>query len=317
MLNLMSFSSSNFGRYASQTEFSMDELNDINERTQIQQIITTNNIPSLMSLSITPPITTKNNQEKSTIPTSIIKENIEPLPFPQHGLGPIQRPTKLSCSTTIQSSTSFLTDSTQSPNTPDVLVQINRLLDHSNSVTTIASTPNVPISTLINDISTPNVSWTPFLPGEWSSKYDSSWPTTNLQTPNVSVTRQIQNPFLQQQQQQITNEESSLWSSTSSNPRTTQNTSEWQEIFSSNVPSSTQTTKSTDNSWLKFLPVSDSSSIDSITTNNRQENETNNSFWNLMNSNETQQNSSTSWWPKTSSNGNNNDNDQSRWDFAR
>ncbi|CAF4062890.1 unnamed protein product [Rotaria sp. Silwood2] len=313
-----------FGRYASQTECSMDELNDINE--QPQQYLT-NNIPSLMSLSITPPIIKKTIQEKPPVSTSVVKENIEPLPFPQHGLGPIQRPNKLPCPATAQSS-SFRTDSTQSPSTPDVLVQINRLLDHSNSVTTTASTPNVPISTnsstIINEISTPNVSWTPFSPSEWSSKYDSSWSTTNLQSSNISLTKPIQNPFLQQQQQQISSEESSVWSSAlgtttansaSSNART-QRTSEWHELFSSNVPSSTQIQKPTNNSWLKFLPVSDPSPVDSITSN-RQENETNNAFWNLINPNETQQNSSASWWPKTSSDGNNNDNDQSRWDFAR
>ncbi|CAF3930904.1 unnamed protein product [Rotaria sordida] len=318
-----------FGRYASQTEYSIDELNNINERTQTQRNLTTNNIPSLMSLSIAPPIITKNIQDKSITSSSVIKENIEPLPFPQHGLGPIQRPNKLPCPSTTQSS-SFLSDSIQSPSTPDVLVQINHLLDHSNSITTMASTPNVPIltdsSTMINEISTPNVSWTPFSPTEWSSKYDSSWPTTNLQSPNISLIKQIQNPFLQQQQQQqqISNEESSVWSSalgtatsnSVSSSAHTQPTSEWHELFSSNVPSSTQITKSTNNSWLKFFPVSDPSPVDSITSN-RQENETNNPFWNLINSNETQQNSSASWWPKTSSYENNNDNDQSRWDFAR
>jgi hypothetical protein len=96
MFNLMSFSPSNFGRYVPQTESSVDESNPINERTQTQQNSTINNIPSLMSLSITPPpIMTTNTEQKSTIPPSVIKENIEPLPYPQHGPGPIQRPNKL------------------------------------------------------------------------------------------------------------------------------------------------------------------------------------------------------------------------------
>jgi hypothetical protein len=152
--------------------------------------------------------------------------SIEPLPFPQHGLGPIQRPNKLSCSSTTQSS-SFLQDSPQSPSTPDVLTQINHLVDQQNSITTIPSN--------INDISTPNVPWTPF------STYDSTWPITNIQSPNVSLTTQIQNPFAQRQM--ISKEESSLWSS------------------GFEIPTS----------WLKFSSLSDSSS-----SSNRQENDANN-----------------------------------------
>jgi len=307
----MSFSPWNFSRYISQTEYSMDESNGINERIQTQQKSTINNIPSLMSLSITPSITTTNTQQKSTISTSTRKENIEPLPFPQHGPGPIQRPNKLSCLSTTQSSQSlsFPTDSTSTPNTPDVLIQINHLLDDQNSTTIIPS--NVPnlinSSTTLNDISTPNVPWTPFSPAEWSSKYDSSWSGTNIQ----SLTP-IQNPFAQRQ---ISRDEPLIWPmalGTTTPPSSVrpQRTSEWNELYSSNVPSSNETTKSMNNSWLKFLPVSDSS------PSNRQENDTNNPFWNPFNLNETQQNSSTSWWPKTSSDENNN-NDQSRWDFAR
>jgi len=256
MFDLMSYLPSNFGRYVSQTEYSMDETNVTNERIQPQQKST---IPSLMSLSITPPplIMTTNIQQK---PTSVIKENIEPLPFPQHGPGPIQRPNKLQCSPTTQSS--FFHDSTQSPNTPDVLTQINHLVDHQNSITIPSN-----VSNLTNDIPTPNVPWTPFSPPEWSTKYDSSWP----------ITAQTQNPFAQRQ---ISKDESSLW------PEPPLNTS-----------------------WLKFSSTSDPPS------SNRQENETNTPFWNLINLHETQQNPSTSWWPKTPSDENNND--QSRWDFAR
>jgi hypothetical protein len=275
MLNLMSFSPSNFGRYVSQTDYDMDESNDIKERTQTQQkLITTNNIPSLMSLTVTPPpIITTNIQQKSVIPPSVIKENIEPLPFPQHGPGPIQRPNKLSCSSTAQLST-FLADSTQSPSTPDVLDQINHLLDHQNSITTIPSTPNVSNSSaLINDISTPNVPWTPFSSTEWSSKYDASWPNSNVS--------QMQNPFAQRQ---MSKEESAVW-----------------------LSGLGSTTTSSNNSWLKFLPVSEPPSVDSITSN-KQETEPTNPFWNSINLNE---------WSKTPSDENNNDHDQSRWDFAR
>jgi hypothetical protein len=268
MFNLMSYSPSHFGRYASQTEYETEQI-------QTQQKPLINNIPPLMSLSVTPPpIITTNTQEKSPILPSVIKENIEPLPFPQHGPGPIQRPNKLSCSSTTQIS-SFIFDSTQSPSTPDVLVQINHLVDRQNSIPSNIST----------DISTPNVSWTPFSPPEWSTKYDTTWPITNIQSPNISLTTQIQNPFVQRQ---ISKEESSLWSS------------------------ALETTQPRNTSWLKFSPISDSS------PSNRQETETNNPFWNSINLPETPQNTSTSWWPKPSSDvNNNNDNDQSRWDFAR
>jgi hypothetical protein len=320
MLDLTSFLSSNFGRYALQGEYSMNKPNDIHERTQPQQQKPTpTNIPSLMSLSITPPIMTTSIQQKSTTPTSVIKENIEPLPFPQHSPGPIQRPNRLTCQPTTQSSI-FFTESTQSPSTPDVLVQINHLLDHQNSITTIPSTPNVSNSTnpstLINDLATPNVPWTPFSPTEWSSKYDSSWPIPNIQIPNVSLTTQIQNPFAQQQ---ISKEESTVWPTAlgTATPRSTPSSSrtkrgaEWDELFSSTVPSSIEPTKPINNSWSKFLPVSDSPSVD------RQENEANNPFWNPINLNETQPNSSTAWWPKNPSDENDDDKDQSRWDFAR
>jgi len=160
-----------------------------------------------MSLSITSPplIMTTNIQQKPTIPTSVIKENIEPLPFPQHGLGPIQRPNKLSCSSKIQSS-SFPHDSTRSPDTPDVLVHISHLVDRQNSIATMPSNDSslTNSSIMANEISTPNVSWTPFSPPEWSSKYEISWP----------LTVQTQNPFAQRQ---ISTDESNLWSESSLN----------------------------------------------------------------------------------------------------
>jgi hypothetical protein len=218
MFNLMPFSPTNFSGYVPQTEYSMDEANGLNEPIQIQQKST---IPPLMSLSITPPpIVTTNLQQKPTISPSVIKENIEPLPFPPHAPGPIQRPNKLPCSPTTQSSTSFFHDSTLTPNTPDVLIQINHLVDRQNSIpitpSTVSNLTNT--STIINDIATPNVSWTPFSPPEWSSKYESTWP----------LTTQTQNPFAQRQ---ITKDESALWSEPPINP-----------------------------SWLKFTSVSDTSS---------------------------------------------------------
>jgi hypothetical protein len=364
MLNLISFSPSNFGRYVSQTDLYLDEPNDLNEWTQPQPTSSTtvNDIPSLMSISTTPsPIIATNIPQKiTTAPPPIIKEEVEPLPFPQHGPGPIQRPNKLTCPPTQHltvSSPSYLTNSIQSPGTPDVIDQIYRLLDHQNSTavttTIVPPTSNVNNSSVpINDITTPNSPWTTFLPTEWSSKYDSSWPLTSIQSPTVSLTTQVQNPFalmstINEPQRQPTREESSVWSSvlgtatprlTSSSTRT-QRASTWNELFSSTVPSSTESTKPTNNSWLKFWPAPDPSSPDVVSSNGHDP-ETNNSFWSLSTlsseppvsstpSNQ-QQASSSTWWSNSSSDENNNksqanhlndDNsnnrDQSRWDFAR
>jgi hypothetical protein len=52
----------------------MDESNDTNEPIQK---LTTNNIPSLMSLTITPPIMTTTIQQKTTVPPSVIKEKYD------------------------------------------------------------------------------------------------------------------------------------------------------------------------------------------------------------------------------------------------
>jgi hypothetical protein len=64
-----------FTQYGLPTEFDMD---DTNERTQIQPKLITNTIPPLMSLTITPPpIMTTNIAQKSSIPSSVIKEKYE------------------------------------------------------------------------------------------------------------------------------------------------------------------------------------------------------------------------------------------------
>jgi hypothetical protein len=365
MLNLMSFSPSNFTRYISQTEECTDEPNGINEWTQQSPTII-NDIPSLMSISTTAPSPIIIKTTTTTIPAAIMTEDIPLLPFPQHGPGPIQRPTKLTCSSTQQPS-SYLTNSIQSPGTPDVFDQINRLLDHQNSTTTTTTTVSLPAninnssasSTIINDLTTPNIPWTTFSPSEWPSKYDSSWPLTSIQSPTVSLTTQVQNPFAlistineqqqqQQQQQQPPREETSVWSTVlgTATPRLissstrTQRASTWNEIFSSAVPSSTESTKPTNNSWLKFWSAPDPSSSVDGTSPNGHETETINPFWNLSTlSNEPvvssstqnqQQTSPSTWWSNASSDENNNKNqsnhlnndttnnrDQSRWDFAR
>lgn len=314
MLDLTHVTPSNFGRYALQNEV------DTNERTQTQQKTTPNNIPPLMSLSISSPVMTTNTQEKSTTPTSVIKENIEPITFPQHSPGPIQRPNKLTCQPNTQSST-FFPEPIQSPSTPDVLVQINHLLHHQNSIATVPPTPNVSNSTttttVVQDLPTPNVPWTPFSTNDWSTKYDSTWPTAAMQSPNIPSTSQMQNPFALRQ---VPKEETTVWPtalgtatprSTPSNTRTKQ-TNEWNEMFPPGTASSVDSTKSSDNNWSKFLPVVDSPSVDNL-TENKQENEGNNSFWNPM----TPSNSSTAWWPKASTDETDDNKDQSRWDFAR
>lgn len=67
---------SDFGRYASQTEQSMDDVIGTNDRVQTQQKTTT--IPPLMSLTITPPpIVTTSVQSNPTMSTSVIKEKYD------------------------------------------------------------------------------------------------------------------------------------------------------------------------------------------------------------------------------------------------
>lgn len=311
MLDLTYVPPSNFGRYALQSEL------DTNERTQTQHKTIPNHIPSLMSLSITPPAMATSMQERSTTPTSVIKENIEPVSFPQHTHGPIQRPNKLNYSPTAQSSATF-SEITQSPTTPDVLVQINHLLDHQNSVATVPSTPDVSNSattaTLPHDLPTPNVPWTPFAPNDWTTKYESTWP---IQTPNIPLTTHMANPFVFRQ---MSKEESSVWPTAlgTATPRSTplntrsQQGNEWNEMFQPTTPSSTDAVKQTNNNWSKLLPAADSSSMEN-SGENKQENEGNSAFWNPMAS----PNPGAQWWPKTSSNENTDNKDQSRWDFAR
>lgn len=139
---------------------------------------------------------------------------------------------------------------------------------------------STPTGSILNDISSPNVPWTPFAQPEWSSKYDSPWPISTIQSPNVSVAREMQNPFAQQhrqqQQQPVLTKDSSIWpsvlgtattSSSESLSQNTQNGQEWDQILSSTIPSSTETAKSSNNSWLKFLPTADPPSVDNMKVN--------------------------------------------------
>ena len=222
------------------------------------------------------------------------KISVEQISFPQHGPGPIQRPNKLVCSTTQQpTSPSYFTNSIQSPETPDVLDQINRLLDQQNSTTVTTSTSKSNISnssTLVSDLSASNFSWTPFASTEWPSKYDSSWPLPSIQSPTIPLTTQIQNPFAfmppsNDLQRQSNSQDSSVWSPVldpmtphllSSSMRS-QRCSTSNELFPSAMPSSTDSTKPTVNSWFKFWSPPDPLSTTDIISSNECEIDTNNS----------------------------------------
>lgn len=202
----------------------------------------------------------------------------------QHMPGPIQRPTKLPWPSASQQP-AFLSDSIQSPSTPDVLVQINHILHHQNSIQTVPSTPNVvnqdSASSTINDIATPSVPWTPFAPNGWPSKYEPSWPIGSIPTSDVPLrTASPQNPFVQRQ---MSKEESTVWPSAlgTATPRPVstntgiQRAALWNDLFSAAVPSSGDTTKTATNSSMKFWPAPNSSSAES-SSSNRPEAETNN-----------------------------------------
>lgn len=64
---------SDFAAYAQESEYRMDEINDINQHGQTQQSLTADKIPSLTSQSITPPVVTKYIHEHPTI-TTVVKE---------------------------------------------------------------------------------------------------------------------------------------------------------------------------------------------------------------------------------------------------
>ncbi|CAF0749813.1 unnamed protein product [Adineta ricciae] len=366
-----------FGRYVPQVELPVEETSPINEwipATSSSSSSTTtttaaaavaapvDEIPPLMLLpAVTPQIIPATITQKATIPSSIINEEVEPLPFPQHGPGPIQRPNKLTCIPLPQSISTYPTESLHSPETPDVLDHINRLLDHQNNVatgsissptSTVSTTSNVNGPTApINDLSAGNMSWTAFSPTEWSSKYDSSWPLTNLQNPNVSSRTQAPNPFqflspINEGARSPPREDSSVWSTAlgTTTPRLlgastrTQRASTWNELFQSTVPSTTEFVKPNSYPWLKVWPTPDPLSVDGAPSNGH-EPEAMNPFWNLntlsteataSSTTPTQQLPVTTWWSNASSDENNNksqnnhsnddpanNRDQSRWDFAR
>lgn len=197
--------------------------------------------------------------------------SIEPLPFPQRGLGPIQRPTKLTCPPTQALIPPYLKNPIQSPGTPDVIDQLNHILDHQNSVQTGA--PSTPLTT-------PNIPWTPFLPAECVPKYDSTWPMTNMQAPPVLLTAPTQNPFalisaMNEQGQQSPRDETPVWSTAlgTATPRLissgmrSQRGGTWNDFFQPKVPSSTELTRAPNGSMLKYWSAPDPTSADRIPVN--------------------------------------------------
>ena len=206
---------------------------------------------------------------------------MEPLPFPQHGPGPIQRPTRLACPPTQPTSFLRLPSYLQSPGSPDVLDQINRLL-HQQGNTPAPAAANLSngsiASPIGNEMNTPNFTWTSFSPTEWFSKYD-SWPSTNIQSPTVSLTTQVQNPFALMatpggHQRQPSREEAAIWSTAlgTVTPRfavsstRTQRASTWNDLFSSTVPSSTESIRLPMNP-LKSWSAPDPASTDGLSLN--------------------------------------------------
>lgn len=250
-------------------------------------------VPPMLTLPVTqPPVLPRNMTEKVIPPItpmlkdeyvdyelfskenhfeSILHCRIEPLPFPQRGLGPIQRPTKLPCPPTQSSMPSFMKNPMQSPETPDVIDQLNHLLNHQNSVQTGA--PSTPLTT-------PNIPWTPFLPAECVPKYDPTWPMANMQTPPVLLTAPTQNPFalistMNEQGQQSPREEIPVWSTAlgTATPRVmtsgirSQRGTTWNDFLQPKVPSSTDLTRVPNGSMLKYWSAPDPTSADRIPVN--------------------------------------------------
>lgn len=315
---------------------------------------TLNDLPSLLTFSAIPAADLPdNNILKPTATISLVPpEDIEPIPYLHHGPGPIQRPNKLNHATT--SSTNPLLNSKnslQSPGTADVLDHLNRFIYADNEGRTPTSTSNNVNSNaatlpLINDLTPSNMPWS-FSSTEWSSKLESSWALPTLQSPNISLSSPMENPFTMIPQ--ASRVDPSLWSSATvgiGSPRfvspttRTQRASAWNDFFSSTVPSATTTNempKMNTDPWAKYMAAPDPSSTD-VASLNEHDRRANNSVWPLPQLStdsvvpttvRLQQGASPQqiWWRGLSSDENNNTNhrtdnnsntrDQSRWDFAR
>lgn len=348
MFRMMSFSPSNFTRYVSQTESIPDETSNTNDWSPGSPS-TINDLPSLLTFSAVPAADLpENNILKPTATiSSVASEEIESIPYLHHGPGPIQRPNKLNHST---ASATNSKNSLQSPGTADVLDHINRFIyaDSEGRTSTNASNnvnSNAVASPLINDLTPSNMPWS-FSSTEWSSKLESSWALPTLQSPNISLSSPMENPFTMMPQ--AARVDSSLWSSATigiGSPRfvspstRTQRASAWNDFFASTVPSATtnEIPKMNTDPWAKYMTAPDPSSTD-VTSLNEHDRRTNHSLWPLPSlstdsvvptTTRLPQGASSQqiWWTGLSSDENNNTNhrtdnnsntrDQSRWDFAR
>ncbi|CAF1585195.1 unnamed protein product, partial [Didymodactylos carnosus] len=178
----------------------------------------------------------------------------------------------------------FLTNGKTTPTTPDVLDQIKCIIDHQEPLTEM--TPTVASS---NGLATPGI-WSNFSPSEWPSKYQSSWPTTNINSPSTLLPTQIQNPFIS-----VSSSLSSVQSPLSFLPTIpTSLTDEddstksklWsnESVWSANILPTTSTTTTTNSStsksaWIDLLLPSLEFQNSQQTTNKISSNEKENSSW--------------------------------------
>lgn len=344
----MSFSPSNFTRYVSQTESIPDETSNANDWSQGSPS-TISDFPSLLTFSAVPAADLPDNnilKPTATI-SSVVSEDIESIPYLHHGPGPIQRPNKLNHSTaSLTNSVLNPKNSLQSPSTADVLDHLNRFIYADNDGRT-STTPSHNVNS--NSVASPlihdsNMPWS-FSSTEWSSKLESSWALPTLQSPHISLSSPMGNPFTMIPQ--APRVDSPLWSSTTvgmgsprfASPTTrTQRAGAWNDIFSPTVPSATnnEIPKMNTDPWAKYMTTPDPSSAD-VTSLNGHDRRGNNSSWPLPSLStdsvvptapQIQQTApSQIWWTGLSSDENNNTNhrtddnsnarDQSRWDFAR
>lgn len=341
MLHLIPFSPSNFGRYVSQTESNPEESMNINDWSPGSPSITTE-LPSLLSFSAVPAadLPDHNGTKTSLITSSLVTEDVEQIPYLHHAPGPIQRPTKLNPPAAPSNSALRTVNTLQSPSTPDVLDQINHLI-YENTTSTAGTVTNNPNSStvsspLINDLTTANLAW-PFPANEWSTKLEPSWSYSSLQSPTISLSSAMPNPFALLSQ--TSRGEPPLWSSGtvgaaappySLSASRVQRVAGWTD-FSSTTPASASPgpQQMPGNPWAKYMTTHVSSTTNATAGNPP--------FWTLPSMStdsvvptmsQMQPGPSTQiWWTGLSSDENNNtdgttdDNattrDQSRWDFAR
>lgn len=222
-----------------------------------------------------------------------IYDRFEAAPVPHHVPGPIQRPNKLSTTTTTQQNQLFAMNSMgQTPISPDVLDQINQLiyepsspvLDHPMKSSSHMS-PNSP---MMGDLNSQETNWTSFMSSEWPSKTEPSWLLGTLSSPPISINQPPQNPFailspMNSNQQQMSQNDSSFWS-TVLNPGTQRfptqsirppNQQQWNGMFPNSPMGMGDLNNANSNRWPRMWSVPDSPSNDGNLLNARQTASTN------------------------------------------